>query len=159
MFSVCFPFPLYVFIPFYKYLASPSSFAGIEITTSRVGTEESAQTNPDNRRHGLVYAPNATCDDFWLAWPAVQERAIARGTVVVFDLNDSVGNLFRALALLMQVRTTDVGDAIHCTDQRKKLGTPACAQHAFYVLHCHSFTAGGLVWSCVSIPSLPALEL
>ena len=87
----------------YKYLPSTSSFAGVEITTSHAGTEESARTNPDNRRHGVVYAINATCDGFWLAWPAVQERAIARGTVVVFDLNDSVGNLFRTLALLMQV--------------------------------------------------------
>ena len=94
-----------MFFPVYKYLPSTNSFAGVDITNSRAGTEESARTNPDNRRHGLVYAPNATCDDFWLAWPAVQERAIARGTVVVFDLNDSVGNLFRSLALLMQVRS------------------------------------------------------
>ena len=34
----------------------------------------------------------------------MQERAIARGTVVVFDMHDSVGNLFRTLNLLIQVR-------------------------------------------------------
>lgn len=35
----------------------------------------------------------------------MQEKAIARGTVVVFDLHDSVGNLFRTLDLLMKVIT------------------------------------------------------
>lgn len=101
--SLCFNFLLR------KHVRYNSGSAGIQIAASRAGSEESAYTNSDNQRHDLVYAPNATCNDFWLAWPAMQDRAIARGTVVVFDLNDSVGNLFRTLALLMQVRTITSG--------------------------------------------------
>lgn len=35
----------------------------------------------------------------------MQERAIARGTVVVFDIITSVGNLFLTFDTLMKVRT------------------------------------------------------
>eukprot|EP00904_Undaria_pinnatifida_P001892 jgi/Undpi1/11703/HiC_scaffold_36.g13998.m1 len=51
----------------------------------------------------LVYAPDTECDEFWLSWPGVQERAIADGTVLVFDVFSSVGNLFIALEHAMKV--------------------------------------------------------
>ena len=53
----------------------------------------------------LVYAPDTECDEFWLSWPGVQERAIADGTVLVFDVFSSVGNLFIALEHAMKVRS------------------------------------------------------
>ena len=81
-----------------------SSSTGVEITASRTVTEDRVQTYIHDGRHSFMYAPHATCNVFWLSWPAMQERAIARGTVVVFDMHDSVGNLFRTLNLLIQVR-------------------------------------------------------
>ncbi|CAB1118918.1 unnamed protein product [Ectocarpus sp. CCAP 1310/34] len=34
------------------------------------------------------------CDSTWSSWPSVQEAAVARGTVVVFNVFPSVGNMF-----------------------------------------------------------------
>ena len=79
------------------------SSPGIEIDATPISSEGNAASTPHNPRTGLVHAPDATCDDFWLSWPAMQERAIAQGTVVVFNVFASVGNLFLALDLLMQV--------------------------------------------------------
>ena len=53
--------------------------------------------------NSFVNAPNATCDNIWLSWPAMQERAITRGTFVVFDVIASVGNLFPTFGTLMKV--------------------------------------------------------
>lgn len=97
-------FPVFIAPGFY--FVQPFAFsgrsAGAGTTANRPGNEENAQTH---RRDSFMYAPDATCDDVWLSWPAMQERAIARGTVLVFNLHDSVGNLFRTLNLVMQVRT------------------------------------------------------
>ena len=89
---------------FFQLSPDTSLSVGIAVTDSRTVTEERAQTHIHDGRHSFMYAPHATCNDFWLSWPAMQERAIARGTVVVFDMHDSVGNLFRTLNLLIQVR-------------------------------------------------------
>lgn len=73
----------------------------------------------------------------------MQERAIARGTVVVFDLNDSVGNLFRSLALLMQVRTTIF--LVMASAEWTKAGNvkhKLTAGHIRCVIKSDSFTAG-----------------
>lgn len=98
---------------FWAYLASctlyrvdTSSFAESETAATRVGTEERARVNNDKPETDLVYARNAICDDFWMSWPAVQNRAIAHGTVVVFDVFASVGNLFLTLNVLMKVYKT-----------------------------------------------------
>ena len=50
-----------------------------------------------------MFAPNEICDDFWLSWPAIHRRAITHGTVVVFDVFASVGNLFLTLNILIKV--------------------------------------------------------
>lgn len=57
----------------------------------------------DDRSNSFVYAPNTTCDDVWLSWPAVQERAFTDGTVLVFDVFNSVGNLFLAFDIMIKV--------------------------------------------------------
>ncbi|CAM9329392.1 unnamed protein product, partial [Laminaria digitata] len=55
-------------------------------------------------------APNASCNDLWLSWPAMQERAISAGTVLVWDVMTSVGNLFLAFDTMMKfVRLLDLG--------------------------------------------------
>ncbi|CAM9750176.1 unnamed protein product [Ectocarpus sp. 13 AM-2016] len=52
----------------------------------------------------LVNAPaDSECDELWRTWPAMQESAIANGTVVVFDLVSRVGNAFMDLRNVIQV--------------------------------------------------------
>lgn len=52
----------------------------------------------------LVHAPaDSECDELWRTWPAMQESAIANGTVVVFDLVSRVGNAFMDLRNIIQV--------------------------------------------------------
>lgn len=51
----------------------------------------------------FVHEPEATCSAYWRSWPAVQEKAIADKTVIVFDILPSVGNLFIALRSLAKV--------------------------------------------------------
>ena len=70
---------------------------------SPIGRAENGLIHPENPRTNLVYAPHATCNDIWLSWPAMQERAIARGTFLVFDVITSVGNLFIIFDTLMKV--------------------------------------------------------
>ncbi|CAM9707616.1 unnamed protein product [Ectocarpus sp. 8 AP-2014] len=41
------------------------------------------------------------CDEYWTSWPAVQERAIADGTVMVWHMGTSVGNLMRTLMYIL----------------------------------------------------------
>lgn len=62
---------------------------------------------PDQQHSNFVYAPNASCDEMWLSWPAMQEGAMARGTFIVFDAISSVGNLFIIINTVMQVRCKD----------------------------------------------------
>lgn len=81
-----------------------SSSAGLAIAADRHGRVENALFNPSQRGDSLVYAPNATCGDLWLSWPAMQERAIESGTVLVFDVMTSVGNLFVAFKTMIKVR-------------------------------------------------------
>lgn len=100
--------------------ASSASFArfpavvsvSFSISTARLKiaatstSKDKPPTNASQRGNSLVYAPNAICDDLWLTWPAVQERAIADGTVLVFDVITSVGNLFLAFNTMIQVHNT-----------------------------------------------------
>ncbi|CAN0008770.1 unnamed protein product [Ectocarpus fasciculatus] len=52
----------------------------------------------------LVHAPaDSECDELWRTWPAMQDSAIANGTVVVFDLVARVGNAFMDLRHIIQV--------------------------------------------------------
>lgn len=52
----------------------------------------------------LVHVPpDSECDELWRTWPAMQESAIANGTVVVFDLVSRVGNAFMDLRNIIQV--------------------------------------------------------
>ncbi|CAN0074509.1 unnamed protein product, partial [Ectocarpus sp. 13 AM-2016] len=48
-------------------------------------------------------ADNYLCDEYWTSWPAVQERAIADGTVMVWHMGTSVGNLMRTLMYILPV--------------------------------------------------------
>ncbi|CAM9663168.1 unnamed protein product [Ectocarpus fasciculatus] len=48
-------------------------------------------------------ADNYLCDEYWTSWPAVQERAIADGTVMVWHMGTSVGNLMRTLMYIIPV--------------------------------------------------------
>jgi len=44
-----------------------------------------------------------TCPELWSDWPEVQERALARGTVMVWNLSSSIGNLMRTLMYVLPV--------------------------------------------------------
>ncbi|CAN0047547.1 unnamed protein product, partial [Pylaiella littoralis] len=46
---------------------------------------------------------NEVCSEVWASWPAIQEFAVAKGTVIVFHAFPSVGNLFIVLLHLMKV--------------------------------------------------------
>ena len=60
----------------------------------------------NGRTTSLVYAPNARCDDIWLSWPAMHDKAIADGTYIQFYVGSSVGNLFIVFDTVMKVRET-----------------------------------------------------
>ncbi|CAM9133912.1 unnamed protein product [Scytosiphon promiscuus] len=54
------------------------------------------------------------CDPLWTSWPQMQERAIADGTVMVWDMKTSVGNLMRTLtSILPLARLLEVGLVIN----------------------------------------------
>lgn len=56
------------------------------------------------RADDLVPAPSTNgCSDVWRTWPAVQQTAVERGTVVVFDLVSRVGNAFFDLRSVIEV--------------------------------------------------------
>ncbi|CAM9203762.1 unnamed protein product [Ectocarpus sp. 13 AM-2016] len=57
-----------------------------------IAEEETVQ-----RTDRFVPTTEDDCDTVWTSWPEVQEAAIARGTVLVFDIFPSVGNLFITL--------------------------------------------------------------
>ena len=78
-------------------------FAGVDISSRRTRMEKNGRTDLGKQINSFVNAPNATCDNIWLSWPAMQERAITRGTFVVFDVIASVGNLFLTFGTLMKV--------------------------------------------------------
>lgn len=80
-----------------------SSTTSETLAANRDGTQYTTPTSPSERGNSLVYAPNATCDDFWRSWPAVNEKAIADGTVLVFDVFNSVGNLFVTFDAMIKV--------------------------------------------------------
>ncbi|CAN0352336.1 unnamed protein product [Ectocarpus sp. 6 AP-2014] len=69
----------------------PAEQGSTEFGTSvKVTLEEETEERTDR----FVHTAGDDCDPMWTSWPAVQEAAIANGTVLVFDIYASVGNLF-----------------------------------------------------------------
>ncbi|CAM9873547.1 unnamed protein product [Ectocarpus sp. 12 AP-2014] len=63
----------------------------------------------------FVRTTDDDCDAVWASWPAVQETAITEGSVLVFDIFPSVGNLFVALHSIVKVcRFLEVGLILNC---------------------------------------------
>lgn len=56
------------------------------------------------RENAFVRSTEGACDPLWTSWPRVQERAIADGTVMVWNMHTSVGNLMRTLMFILPVR-------------------------------------------------------
>eukprot|EP00904_Undaria_pinnatifida_P009916 jgi/Undpi1/6054/HiC_scaffold_20.g08539.m1 len=80
------------------------------MTTGRDPSTKIEPTHANGRQDNLVYAPNAKCNSLWLSWPATQERAIAAGTVLVFNVSTSVGNLFLIFGIMIKfVRLLELG--------------------------------------------------
>ncbi|CAN0174499.1 unnamed protein product, partial [Ectocarpus sp. 6 AP-2014] len=67
---------------------SAESGASVDVTF-----EEQTEERTDR----FVHTTEDGCDPMWTSWPAVQEVAIASGTVLVFHIFASVGNLFMIL--------------------------------------------------------------
>lgn len=85
--------------------ALTSRTAVVDMTTGRDPSTKIEPTHANGRQDNLVYAPNAKCNSLWLSWPAMQERAIAAGTVLVFNVSTSVGNLFLIFGIMIKVTT------------------------------------------------------
>ncbi|CAN0105416.1 unnamed protein product, partial [Scytosiphon promiscuus] len=50
------------------------------------------------------------CDARWTSWPQMQERAIANGTVIIWHIQASVGNMMRTLTYILPlVHLLEVG--------------------------------------------------
>lgn len=62
-----------------------------------------SQDSSDELARLFVYEPEADCSEYWAAWPAVQDRGVAHGTIIVLDIFASVGNVFYVLRALMRV--------------------------------------------------------
>ncbi|CAM9261505.1 unnamed protein product [Ectocarpus sp. 13 AM-2016] len=58
---------------------------------------DTIEEDGEGRADFFVRTTDDDCDAIWTSWPAVQETAIARGTVLVFDVFPSIGNLFITL--------------------------------------------------------------
>lgn len=81
----------------------------MRLVADQDSTEFSASVNvtleeeTEERTDRFVHSKEGTCDPRWTSWPAVQEVAIASGTVLVFDTFASVGNLFTTLHSVIKV--------------------------------------------------------
>jgi len=56
------------------------------------------------QENAFVQASDAACSSEWAAWPEIHERAIAKGTYMVWNLSSSVGHLMRTLMYILPVR-------------------------------------------------------
>lgn len=83
----------------------------MQVPTEQDSTELDASVNvaleeeTEERTGRFVHTTEEDCDPTWMSWPAVQEAAIAGGTMLVFDIFASVGNLFITLRGIIQVMT------------------------------------------------------
>lgn len=64
---------------------------------------EAGTINALSLRDNAFLHTEGACDVLWTSWPGVQERAIADGTVMVWDMKTSVGNLMRTLTFILPV--------------------------------------------------------
>lgn len=60
----------------------------------------------------FVRSSTGECDALWGSWPEVQERAIADGTVMIWNMTTSVGNLMRTLMYILPVSSDDASDVL-----------------------------------------------
>lgn len=51
----------------------------------------------------FVRTSDEECQSKWSTWPKMQERAIENGTVLVWNLGDSVGHFLRTLVYILPV--------------------------------------------------------
>lgn len=111
-----------------------------EIDASNEGRrEEDAGQTTD----AFIRVTGEECNHIWTSWPAIQEASLARGTILVFDVFPSVGNLFIILHLVVKVRMRSTkGD---CTavirDSKYGLRCPfkVTAPTLRYGARCHGF--------------------
>ncbi|CAN0223206.1 unnamed protein product, partial [Scytosiphon promiscuus] len=65
-------------------------------------------------RESTFLPTEGSCDALWTSWPQVQERAIADGTVMVWSMKKSVGNVMRTLTFILPLaRLLEVGLVIN----------------------------------------------
>ncbi len=62
-----------------------------------------ASMNDFNDESAFLRSSTGECDALWGSWPEVQERAIADGTVMIWNMTTSVGNLMRTLMYILPV--------------------------------------------------------
>lgn len=44
------------------------------------------------------------CDELWSTWPAMQDRAVANGTVLIWKMGTSIGNIMKTFMFVLPVR-------------------------------------------------------
>lgn len=77
------------------------------------GQQPPPATNAKSVQHEtrFVRTVDDQCDLSWASWPAMNEAALANGTLLMFDLFPSVGNVLMVLGYVVQVNIS-VGRSI-----------------------------------------------
>ncbi|CAM9863238.1 unnamed protein product [Scytosiphon promiscuus] len=71
--------------------STPEAEAGLQVAAPSISSLEDS----------AFMATEGTCDALWASWPQVNERAIADGTVMIWRIKTSVGNMMRALTYIL----------------------------------------------------------
>lgn len=115
---------------------------GRQVDNKMIGRKRTSTGNRDGKRSGggaggsvsthLVPAPDVACSPFWSTWPGVQARGLENANVIVFNIFNSVGNLFIALQSLMEVRV------VIRSRQRAHEGSDRSASFTMFSIKCGS---------------------
>lgn len=71
---------------------------------SRAAGKKYVTPQPLQEDYFVRVADVGMCNELWSTWPAIQERAIANGTVLIWKMGTSVGNIMKTFMFVLPVR-------------------------------------------------------
>lgn len=80
---------------------------------THAGTMDTVPPEPLREDSFVRTADVGMCNELWSTWPAVQERAIENGTVMIWKMGTSIGNIMKTFMFVLPVRSlVPTGDCL-----------------------------------------------